>query len=56
MKTREEAVQDLLEEDNRYSKLVKEYEGSIAALDKADELYQQGVRVSVIRKILKEDY
>lgn len=54
MKTRDEAVADFLEEDQKYSELVKEYWGDDEALAKADFLYQEGVRVDEIAKALKE--
>jgi len=54
MKTRDEAVANFLEEDKKYSELVKEYRGNQEALMKADYLYQEGVRVDEIAKALKE--
>jgi hypothetical protein len=54
MKTRGEAVTDFLEEDRKYSELVKEYRGDDEALAQADFLYQEGVRVDEIAIALKE--
>jgi hypothetical protein len=54
MKTRDEAVTDFLEEDRKYSELIKEYPGDDKALAKADFLYQEGVRVDEIALALKE--
>ncbi|HOX41462.1 MAG TPA: hypothetical protein PK263_04670 [bacterium] len=55
MKSREEAVLELLEEDRRYSRLIRKYQGDQAALATADELYQEGVRVSEIAQVLEDD-
>ncbi|HOX40815.1 MAG TPA: hypothetical protein PK263_01310 [bacterium] len=55
MKSRKEAVFDVLEEDRKYEKLVKEYEGNQSALNKADFLYQEGVRVGEIERALREE-
>lgn len=54
MKSRDEAVADFLEEDQKYSELVKKYRGDDKALAKADFLYQEGVRVDEIVSALKE--
>jgi hypothetical protein len=54
MKTKEEAIADLLEEDRKYTRLMKKYQGDDEALGEADFLYQQGVGAADIELILSE--
>ena len=51
MKTKEEAIKQLLEEDAKFGLLLKEHEGDTEYLCEADHLYQEGVIVNDIVKI-----
>ncbi len=56
MKTKEEVVADFWEEDQKYAELIQEYQGNEDALNEADWLYQEGVRVDEIAWTLREHW
>lgn len=54
MKTNLEVIQEVLEEDRLYTKLVQRMQGNEEALQEADYLYQEGVRVAEIERMFEE--
>lgn len=54
MKTNLKVIQEVLEEDRLYTKLVQRLQGSEEALQEADFLYQEGVRVAEIERMFEE--
>jgi hypothetical protein len=54
MKTNLEVIQEVLEEDRLYAKLVQRMQGNEEALQEADYLYQEGVRVAEIERMFEE--
>jgi galactokinase len=55
MKTDAEVVAEFLEEDRLYTKLVQRMQGNEEALQEADHLYQEGVRVAEIERLFEEN-
>ncbi len=55
MKTDVEVVAEFWEEEERYKKLVQKLEGNEEALQEADHLYQEGVRVAEIERMFEEN-
>ena len=54
MKSDKEVIREFWDEDREIKKLFKEYEGNEELVLEADYLFQEGVRVDEIRKIMLE--
>ena len=55
MKTDKDVVAEFWKEDKAYKKLVRRMKGNVEALQEADHLYQEGVRVAEIERMFDED-
>jgi len=54
MKTKKEAISEILEENRKYEQLIKRYRGNDELLGEAGYLFQEGVKVKDIAKTLRE--
>lgn len=54
MKTDRDVIAEFYAEDAAYTKLVQRLQGNEEALQEADYLYQEGVRVAEIERMFEE--